>query len=178
MKYTVTNKNELKSFGRDISKLISQSKDIDIIGIDGVTQSGKSKYIRAELIETLGAELIDIDKLIQIDETSIIYKTENLNLVPGKLYIVDGILNREFLHHYDFAADLNIYVKKMASYGWTERDWLDNEIVSDYGIDESFQRSPINRQIFRYHNEYKPVERADVMVEITEEFVTQDFPKS
>lgn len=174
-KFKIASEHDLNIFGNHVLEELNQNPDIKIIGIDGAMQSGKSKIIREHLINVLNAELIDIDKLIKIDETSIIYVESEILVLESKVYIADGILNKEVLQHFNIQPDLNIYVKKMANYGWVERDWLEKEFISDYGIDETYKQSSIDRQIFRYHNQYEPVKNADVIVEVAEYFVTRDF---
>lgn len=172
-KFSINNDQDLTTFGIELSKLLLEFPDWKIVGIDGAMQSGKSALITKFIAEHLNAKILDLDSFINIDETSIIFK--NLLIDPNTKYIADGILNREILDYFNVSADLNIYVKKMANYGWTERDWLDKELVAEYGLDTSFQSSNIDRQIYRYHNEYNPVENANIILEISEEHVTKDF---
>lgn len=173
---SINSKIDFKKLYDSINEFLKQKNDWKIISVDGPMQSGKSTYITPELVKYYKAEAIDLDSYISIDENSIIYK-KDFQINNNKKYIADGVLNREILNHFKLSADLNIYVKKMANFGWAERDWLDIEIVKDYGLNKSFSSSNIDRQIFRYHNEYKPVENADIVIEIAEEFVTSDFPR-
>jgi len=173
-KFSIINDQDLTTFGVVLSKVLLGHPDWKIVGIDGAMQSGKSTLITKFIANYLNAKILDLDSFINIDETSIIY-TKSLQIEPTAKYIADGILNREILDHFNISADIYIYVKKMANYGWTERDWLDKELVADYGLNTGFQSSSIDRQIYRYHNEYSPIENADIILEISEEYVTKDF---
>lgn len=176
-KFLVTDDKSLKEFGVELKKILEGIPDWRIIGIDGPMQSGKSTVVTKFISKLLNEKIFDLDSLIKIDETTITYE-KITTIDPNTRYIVDGILNKETLKHFGIVADLNIYVKKMANYGWTERNWLDRAIVSDYGLDENFKADNVERQIFRYHEDYSPVENADLIIEISEDYVTRDFKQT
>lgn len=173
-KFSITDDQSLKAFGVELKKILKKIPDWRIVSIDGAMQSGKSTIITTFISKLLNAARLDLDTVISIDESNVIFRGQ-LKIETHKKYIADGILNRYILDHFNLTNDLSIYVKKMVNYGWVERNWLDKELVADYGLDESFKSSNIDRQIYRYHNEYSPVENADIVIEMSEDYVTKDF---
>jgi len=169
--HVINSDKDLTSFGNKLKITLRGIPKWKVIAVDGPMQSGKTTVVTKFLSGLLNAEIINIDSLIKIDTKCIIYKKSSLGLDSGKRYIVDGILNRKFLKKFGLIANINIYVKKMANYGWVERNWLDKEIIKDYGLDEGFKANNIDRQIYKYHNRYRPVENADEVLEIAESYV-------
>lgn len=172
---SIASENQMEKFIEDFLTRVSNLPAKGIIGVDGATQCGKSKYVTSKLAKALKAKIIDLDTFIKIDNTDIIYKNISISISKNKWYIADGILNRKILEHYGLKPKFSIYVKKMVNYGWVDQDWLDEVFIKDYGENQAYLFNNIDKQIKSYHKEYDPTVNADYVLEITENYITQDF---
>jgi hypothetical protein len=133
-----------------------------IVGIDGWTGVGKTTLAKS-LAEAMGGRAYDLDSALNRDQRAYtsalrLHEIADEVALSTGLLLVSGVCLRQVLQDAERSADLHIYIKRMAAWGWAEED----EIA---GID--FPEFPgasgeILRQEMRlYHRKWQPELRAD-----------------
>src|SRR3954466_16276698 len=97
-----------------------------IIGVDGWTGVGKTTLAEA-LARSLNGFSYDLDRALTHNlkryVTSLRLEEVSEALArPGSLLFVSGICLRQVLADVGRAADVHIYIKRMATWGWADED--------------------------------------------------------
>ena len=133
-----------------------------IVGIDGWTGVGKTTLAQRLASELHGAAY-DLDSALTHDlkvYISAIRLEEIAQAVadaPGILF-VSGVCLREILKRAEIQADAHIYVKRMASWGWSDEDEMAGQGVAEIpGASGEFLRAEMRQ----YHGQWRPHQIAD-----------------
>jgi hypothetical protein len=149
-----------------------------LIAVDGVDGVGKSKLISPSISTVLNIPVISTDCYVDKDGNEkdwylVGSKLETLRRdikseAPG--VVVDGAVIRDTLDKLKIKPTIWIYVKRMADWGWCERNFLDEEHVKEW-----CRRAPPEGdcrkyvQYLNYHQKYQPHQKADLVLEIKED---------
>jgi len=162
-----------------------------LICIDGVDGAGKSTLAK-NLSESLGVNCITLDDYVENEKGSYVefLDLDRLNEAlsyPLKPIIIDGICLLDVLSRIGISPDLLVYVKRMSSYGsWRDEDVceitedieefirkeeqdlkdfcvVEAEIENSEFNEKEFSFSKLRKEIFRYHYNYSPHKKADVI---------------
>lgn len=133
-----------------------------IMGIDGWTGVGKTTLAQ-QLATSLGASFYDLDSALTRDQQSYL-SALRLSEISGALantagaIVVSGICLRHILKRVERRADTNIYLKRMAVWGWADED----EIVVRASCECPVSGADRLRQEMReYHSAFAPHRNAD-----------------
>ncbi|MFN9775432.1 MAG: hypothetical protein ACK54X_22790 [Burkholderiales bacterium] len=142
-----------------------------LIAVDGVTSAGKST-LRAQLCEALPEftpiELDDylvkdtgkyVDAL-RFDELSV-----RLESAPRK--VVSGVCVLLALRRFGLTPDVHIYVKRMAKWGWADRDEVEGEEIEELAqaVGVSAADFSLHLEVRAYHRGVAPQRVADIVLE-------------
>ena len=144
-----------------------------IIGIDGSIGSGKTI-----LSYCLGCELkfpvIAVDNFLKRHQGG--YRDQinydNLadfidsKITSGKSLIIEGICLLQILKRIDRQEDVLVYVKRMSCNNGT---WCEEQELNGNGqiVEDNLQ--PLMNEVIKYHNEWNPLTKADIVFERIEE---------
>lgn len=146
--------NDAPLLARSISEEFPQCR---IIAVDGWDGAGKTT-LAVGLAHELGCSHYDLDADANAAGTKTFLTAERLSKA-GKIIrsisgpvVVSGVMVRKFLERLSIEIDVNIYVKRMAQWGWADHDktysW---EFACEFG-----ESSELTREIFDYHQQYQP----------------------
>src|SRR5690348_2629622 len=93
-----------------------------LVGIDGWTGVGKTTLAKS-LAETLGCKTYDLDEALDRDQRNYVSALRLDEIAaaltsPTRVLLVSGVCLRQVLQEVERSADLHIYVKRMATWGW------------------------------------------------------------
>lgn len=134
-----------------------------IVGIDGWTGAGKTTLAKA-LAGRLNGSAYDLDSALIPDRKCYLPAlrlneiAEALGTRSGFLF-VSGICLREALDRAGCAADVHIYVKRMATWGWPDEDELEGGALSE--LRGSTGGEAMRQEMRIYHERELPHLRAD-----------------
>jgi hypothetical protein len=148
-----------------------RTDSLRIVAIDGLPGSGKST-LGEQVAAALGAQQVDFVDFLVKDQGEFVgaLRTDELAVAltsPPGLVIASGVCMLQVLDRLDFKADVLVYVKRMAIWGWADED----EVVGDQ-LEELARLNgmspddlPLHLEVREYHREFVPHERADVVLE-------------
>lgn len=157
-----------------------------IVGVDGHLGSGKS-YLARQLASLIDGTHIEVDRYLAPQQGAYLpfLNLEELRqavLAEGarQPVIVDGICLQEVFDLLGLRPDLTVYVRRISPAGlWHDEDLSaaspeapdPEEVLQEYedlakvlepdtGTEE---HAHVSREVARYHREYRPVQRADIL---------------
>lgn len=147
-----------------------------IVGVDGFTGSGKSTLSTA-LVGSLGARLLSCDEYVDrsVKEESYCAMLRRADLIydfrqaleSHSTVILDAVCLREVVRYLEVNPHSFVYVKRVSQAGV----WNDGLDLDDFkeATEGSFRGKWIEREVFRYHLDHHPLERADILFERVED---------
>lgn len=159
----------------DEAELISHLRSVAVeracvIAIDGVDGAGKST-VAVRLAESLNCgTALDVDSFLEREQEKYVgalridLLRQQVQQRDGGPVVLAGICMREVLDRIGLQADLHVYVKRMAVWGWADEDEVEglqiDEIERLLGSENA-----LKRELKAYHSRFKPHLRADVTYE-------------
>jgi len=139
----------------------SDLNGVGLVGIDGWMGVGKSS-LATRLAAELDVTLCDADDFLVRDQGSYIdhirfeQLQSNLN-AQTTLCFVSGVCLRQVLMRAEIVAAKNIYVKRMATWGWADGDELDGPMLDMPDASGHALRAELRA----YHSAWSPHQSAD-----------------
>ena len=133
-----------------------------VIGIDGWTGVGKTT-LATSLARATGGSTFDVDDALVRDQRCFVPALQ-LDAIrdglaePKGLLFVSGICLRQVLELAGREADVHVYVKRMAMWGWVDEDELTGGSLPE--IPGASGEAP-RREMRSYHSQWQPHLRAD-----------------
>ena len=144
-----------------------------LIAIDGAHGSGKSTLART-LAQAMNAKLVEADRFLTQQQGSYMPNLDCESIAravdPEQLCILDGICMRQILSSSRLTADVHVYVKRMARWGWADED----DLMFDRPVEDHLERLKKNaapffddghivqlglwEEVIRYHANFRPYE--------------------
>ncbi len=139
-----------------------------IIGVDGTTGVGKSTLAYCIGCK-FGVPVINVDHYVE--EISGSYKDavalKELNKlltrykISQRTYVIEGVCLIEVLESIKIIPDILLYYKKYNS----RKEWVDEDVCNGNVGEQIMQSLPtLQKAIAKYHNYYKPLEKATCTV--------------
>jgi energy-coupling factor transporter ATP-binding protein EcfA2 len=129
-----------------------------IVGIDGWTGIGKTTLGKA-LAGELNGSTYDLDRALTHDRNNYV-PALRLNEIaealakPSGFLFVSGVCLRQVLEQVDCAASSHIYVKRMAAWGWADKDELEGGSMAN--IRGSSGNEAVRQEMRHYHKQWQP----------------------
>ena len=164
----------------DIGKLAAYIRDKGYCrsGVDGTNGVGKST-MAGTLSGTLGLSHLNLDDYLVKKQGGFLdhLKYDEIKQKMSKLecFVVDGVCLLSVLEEIKTPVDCLVYVKRMCHGLWADKDECEvTEDVEDYikkkretvrltdGSDKTPDTSGLTEEIIRYHDKYKPHQKAEL----------------
>jgi hypothetical protein len=145
---------ELQSLALAIKARITPGS---VVGVDGWTGVGKT-HLAGQLAETLNGLQFDLDAALENDRGCYVdaLRTEEIRKVasePSSLLLLSGVCMREALQRAGVQADLHVYVKRMAGWGWADEDDVCAELPPAVGSNGGKR---LREEMRTYHTTWLP----------------------
>ncbi len=151
------------------------ASSVRLIAVDGATGAGKSALAR-QLAIALDATAVDLDDYLVKGKEEFFgaLRLDDLEVTlapPSGVVVVSGVCNLRVLEALNLSADLLIYVKRMRKRGWADEEEVDLNALAKFAREQGkpIGTWPLALEVCEYHRDYRPVERADLIVERLDE---------
>ena len=145
-----------------------------LVAIDGAHGSGKSTLARA-LANRLTAKLVEVDKFLVPNQghyiLSLDLKEITASIDSENICILEGICMQKVVELTGLTPDFNVYVKRMAKWGWADED----DLVFDVPIENHLQRLKQQAAPFFEHSQYPQLGLWEEIIRYHAEFRPQDI---
>jgi hypothetical protein len=147
------------------------AEGVRVVAIDGVDGSGKS-YLRAQLAACIeGSTEVDLDDHLVRNQKKFVgaLRLDDLaaNLPRQGFVLISGVCMRDVLQRIGLSADVHIYVKRMARWGWADEDEVEGPatvaLTEAAGI--AGRASALAAEVIAYHQRFRPQDCADIIYE-------------
>ena len=131
---------------------------VSVVGIDGWTGVGKTT-LATNLAKAAGGQCLDLDEFLERDRKRYVgaIRLDELRSslsTSARPLFISGICIREVLTEVGLTPDLNVYVKRMASWGWADEDELDGDVIPE--VNQSGGAAGLRREMRAYHRRWQP----------------------
>ena len=143
--------------------LVANLPALAVVGIDGWTGVGKTT-LATNLAKTVAGRCLDLDAFLERDRKHYVGAIRLDDLRSSLTHsdrplFVSGVCLREVMTRVGVTPDLNVYVKRMASWGWADEDELNGNVIQE--VDPSGGGSVLRREMRTYHQRWQPHMAAD-----------------
>ena len=154
--------------GTWIEQAVSSAAKPCVVGIDGVSGIGKTPIAKRHAGE-LGGNVVSLDPFLARSRCyaeGIDYKQLRaalLQALESNVVFVEGVCLLEVLKVAGYSPSIHVYLKQYNAKGmWLGRDACFGNLDDDPGLEGGL----LDHILRKYHFEFKPISRADVVVRL------------